>query len=123
MRQQNGGVQHRVNRREFNTSKEKKFRSWVSNTCDHNAFMMIDKEHEAERITKVYKEINKECEEWRVLVQHWNDEKQKKSTNGYHSKIYIQMDGRSTYLKLLPAITFIQSCWQQVRAKKEPLTN
>jgi hypothetical protein len=37
--------------------------------------------------------------------------------------IYIQMDGRSTYLKLLPAITFIQSCWQQVRAKKEPLTN
>jgi hypothetical protein len=30
---------------------------------------------------------------------------------------------RSTYLKLLPVITFIQSCWQQVQAKKEPLTN
>jgi hypothetical protein len=89
MRQQNGGVQHRVNRREFNTSKEKKFRSWVSNTCDHNAFMMIDKEHEAERITKVYKEINKECEEWRVLVQHWNDEKQKKEHQWLSFKIYI----------------------------------
>jgi len=106
MRQQNGGVQHRVNRREFNTSKEKKFRSWVSNTCDHNAFMMIDKEHEAERITKVYKEINKECEEWRVLVQHWNDEKQKKSTNGYHSKIYIQMDGKKYSFEIITGYYF-----------------
>jgi hypothetical protein len=30
---------------------------------------------------------------------------------------------KSTHLKLLPVITFIQSCWQQVRAEKEPLTN
>jgi hypothetical protein len=63
MRQQNDGVQHRADQRKFNTSKEEKFRSRISNTCDHNAFMMIDKEHKAGRITKVYKEINKKHEE------------------------------------------------------------
>jgi len=47
-------------------SKEKKLRLQVSNIYDHNAFMMLDKEHEAERIAKVYKETNKKHEELSV---------------------------------------------------------
>ena len=30
--------------------------------------MRLDKEREAERLAKVYKETNKECKEWRALV-------------------------------------------------------
>jgi len=30
--------------------------------------MMLDKEREVERIAKVYKKTNKECEEWRDSV-------------------------------------------------------
>jgi hypothetical protein len=37
--------------------------------------MRLDKECEAKRLKKVYKEINKEREEWRALVQRQNDEK------------------------------------------------
>jgi len=34
-----------------------------------------NEKHGDERIAKVYKETNKEYEEWRALVQHWKDEK------------------------------------------------
>jgi len=56
-------------------SKEEKRRLWVSNIYDHNGSMRLDKEREAKRLKKVYKEINKEREEWRALVQRQNDEK------------------------------------------------
>jgi len=56
-------------------SKEEKQRLWVSNIYDHNGSMRLDKEREAKRLKKVYKEINKEREEWRALVQRQNDEK------------------------------------------------
>jgi hypothetical protein len=51
---------------EYNISKEKKPRLRVSNIYDHNASMMLDKEHEVERIAKVYKETNKKHEELSV---------------------------------------------------------
>ena len=44
----NGGVRHRADQRKFNINKEEKLRLWVSNIYDRNAFMMLDKEHEAE---------------------------------------------------------------------------
>jgi hypothetical protein len=43
-------------------SKEDKRRLWVLNIYAHNAFMMLDKEREAERLANVYKETNKELE-------------------------------------------------------------
>ena len=49
-------------------SKEEKPRFWISNIYAHNAFMMLDKEREAEWLAMVYKEINKEREEWRASV-------------------------------------------------------
>ena len=52
-----------ADRRRFNMSKEEKRRLQVSNIYAHNAFMMLDKKCEAERLAKVYKETNKECEE------------------------------------------------------------
>jgi hypothetical protein len=50
-------------------SKEEKQRLHVSNIYDHNASMKLDKEREAKRIAKIYKETNKEHEEWRASVQ------------------------------------------------------
>jgi hypothetical protein len=47
-------------------SKEEKPRLRVSNIYAHNAFMMLDKERKAEQLAKVYKETNKEREEWRT---------------------------------------------------------
>jgi hypothetical protein len=52
-----------ADRRRFTMSKEEKLRFRVSNIYAHNAFMMLDKEHEAEQLAKVYKETNKESEE------------------------------------------------------------
>jgi len=43
-------------------SKEEKQRLWVLNIYDHNASMRLEKEREAERLVKVYKETNKERE-------------------------------------------------------------
>jgi hypothetical protein len=57
-----------VDWRRFNMSKEEKRRLRVLNIYDHNASMRLDKEREAERLAKVYKETNKECKEWRALV-------------------------------------------------------
>jgi hypothetical protein len=36
---------------------------------------MLDKEREAKRLAKVYKETNKEREEWRASVQRRRDKK------------------------------------------------
>jgi hypothetical protein len=47
--------------------KEEKWRLRVLNIYDQNAFMMLDKEREAEQLAKVYKETNRECEECREL--------------------------------------------------------
>jgi hypothetical protein len=44
-------------------SKKEKLRFRVSHIYAYNAFMMLDKECEAERFAKVYKETNKEREE------------------------------------------------------------
>jgi hypothetical protein len=44
-------------------SKEEKWRLRVSNIYAYNAFMMLDKKREVERLAKDYKETNKECEE------------------------------------------------------------
>jgi len=41
--------------------------------------MRLDKEHEAERLAKIYKETNEEREEWRASVQRQKDEKQKRA--------------------------------------------
>jgi hypothetical protein len=41
--------------RRFTMSKVEKLRFRVSNIYAHNAFMMLDKEREAERLAKVYK--------------------------------------------------------------------
>ena len=65
---ENDGVRHRTDKREFNISKEEKLRLWVSNIYDHNAFIMLDKELDTEWIVKVYKKTNKKLEEWRALV-------------------------------------------------------
>jgi hypothetical protein len=48
-----------VDWRRFTMIKEEKPRLRVSNIYAHNAFMMLDKERGAERLTKVYKETNK----------------------------------------------------------------
>ena len=56
-------------------SKEEKRRLQVSHIYAHNAFMMLDKEREAKRLAKVYKETNKEREEWRASVQRRRDKK------------------------------------------------
>jgi hypothetical protein len=70
--------------------KEEKQRLRVSNIYHHNAFMMLDKKREAERLAKVYKETNKEREEWRSLVQRQKDKKMKNGSSYYHSKILIR---------------------------------
>jgi hypothetical protein len=56
MRQQICGA----DRRKFTMSKEEKLRFRVSNIYAHNAFMMLNKEHDVERLAKIYKETNKE---------------------------------------------------------------
>jgi hypothetical protein len=48
MRQQNGGVRHRADRRKFNMSEGEKLRLQVSNIYDHNASMMLDKKRGVE---------------------------------------------------------------------------
>jgi hypothetical protein len=48
MRQQNGGVRHRADKRKFNMSEGEKLRLRVSNIYDHNASMMLDKKCEVE---------------------------------------------------------------------------
>ena len=40
--------------------------------------MMLDKEREAERLAKVYKETNKEREEWRALVQRQGEKNKRR---------------------------------------------
>ena len=64
-----------VDRRRFNMSKEEKQRLRVSNIYAHNAFMILDKKREAERLAKVYKETNKEREECRTSIQRQRDNK------------------------------------------------
>jgi hypothetical protein len=57
-----------ANQRRFNMSKEEKQMLQVLNIYDNNDSMRLDKEREAERLAKVYKETNKERKEWRALV-------------------------------------------------------
>jgi hypothetical protein len=64
----------------------------------------------AKRITKVYKETNKEREEW-SSNSTLKGCKTKESNNDYHSN----------NLKLLLATTFIQYCWRQLLVRKELL--
>jgi hypothetical protein len=40
--------------------------------------MRLDKEHKVERLAKIYKETNKEREEWRASVQRQKDKKRGK---------------------------------------------
>jgi len=60
-------------------SKEEKHRLRVLNIYDHNTYMRLDKERDTKRFTKVYKEINKEREEWRASIQCQKNEKQKRT--------------------------------------------
>jgi predicted transcriptional regulator YheO len=99
-------------------SEEEKRRLPVSNIYSHNAFMMLNKEHEAERLAKVYKETNKEREEWRTSIQRQRDNKQKRTAVVIIQKYTCKWMGRHTYLKLLLATTFTQCCYRQLRARK-----
>jgi hypothetical protein len=80
---------------------------------------MLDKERETERLAKVYKETNKEREEWRVSVQRQKDKKQKRIAVVIIEKYIRKWKARRAYLKLLSATMFIQCCGKQVRARKE----
>jgi uncharacterized membrane protein YgaE (UPF0421/DUF939 family) len=64
-----------VDQRRFNMSNEEKQRLRVSNIYYHNASMRLDKEHEVERLAKIYTETNKKHEEWRALFHSQKDEK------------------------------------------------
>jgi len=64
-----------TDRRRFNMSKEEKHRLRVLNIYDHNTYMRLDTERDAKRLAKVYKEINKEREEWRASIQCQKNEK------------------------------------------------
>jgi hypothetical protein len=105
--------------RRFNMSKEEKRRLRVLNIYDHNASMRLDKEHEAERLANVYKETNKEHEEWRALVQHPKNEKGKRAAVVIIQKYTHKWMARRAYLKLLSVTTFIQYCCRQLRVRKE----
>jgi len=59
-------------------SKQEKWRLEVSNIYDYNVSMRLDKEHKVERLAKIYKETNKEREEWRASVQRQKDKKKRK---------------------------------------------
>jgi len=106
MRQQNGGVRHRADQRKFNMSEGEKLRLRVSNIYDHNASMMLDKKCEVEWIAKVYKEINKEHEEWRASVQRFNGEKWEIVVVVIIQKYIHKWMERCAYLKLLSVTTF-----------------
>jgi hypothetical protein len=108
-----------TNRRRFNMSKEEKRRLQFSYIYAHNAFMMLDKECEAERHAKAYKETNKEREEWRTSIQRQRDNKRKRIAVVIIQKYTHKWMGRHAYLKLLSATTFIQCCYRQLRARKE----
>jgi len=69
--------------------------------------MMLDKEGEVERLAKVYKETNKEREEWRASVQHQRDKKQKRAAVVIILLYTRNWMARRVYLKLLSATTFI----------------
>ena len=64
-----------TDQRRFNMSKEEKHRLRVLNIYDHNTYMRLDTERDAKRLAKVYKEINKEREEWRASIQCQKNEK------------------------------------------------
>jgi len=81
--------------------------------------MMLEKKREAERLAKVYKETNKEREEWRASVQCQRDKKQKRAVVVIIKKYTHKWMARRVYLKLLLATTFIQYCYRQLRARKE----
>jgi len=69
--------------------------------------MMLDKEGEVERLAKVYKETNKEREEWRASVQRQRDKKQKRAVVVIILLYTRKWMARRVYLKLLSATTFI----------------
>jgi len=69
--------------------------------------MMLDKEGEVERLAKVYKETNKEREEWRASVQRQRDKKQKRAAVVIILLYTRKWMARRVYLKLLSATTFI----------------
>jgi hypothetical protein len=108
-----------ANRRGFNMSMEEKRRLRVSNSYAHNAFMMLDKEREAKRLEKVYKETNKEHEEWRTSIQRQRDNKRKRTTMVIIQKYTCKQMRRHAYLKFLSTTIFIQCCYRQLRARKE----
>jgi hypothetical protein len=68
---------------------------------------MLDKEGEVERLAKVYKETNKEREEWRASVQRQRDKKQKRAAVVIILLYTRKWMARRVYLKLLSATTFI----------------
>jgi hypothetical protein len=68
---------------------------------------MLDKEGEVERLAKVYKETNKEREEWRASVQRQRDKKQKRAVVVIILLYTRKWMARRVYLKLLSATTFI----------------
>jgi hypothetical protein len=68
---------------------------------------MLDKEGEVERLAKVYKETNKEREEWRASIQRQRDKKQKRAVVVIILLYTRKWMARRVYLKLLSATTFI----------------
>jgi len=74
--------------------KEEKQRLRVSNIYDHNAFMMLDKEREAERLAKVYKKKNIKNVKNGEL-QFSTKRIKMKEDNGCYHYIYIYIHARA----------------------------
>jgi hypothetical protein len=104
-----------VDWRRFNMSKEEKRRLRVLNIYDHNASMRLDKEREAKRLAKVYKETNKEHEEWRASVQRQN----KRGQQWLYSKIYIQLDGKTCLFEIIIGYYIHTMLLQAIACKKK----
>jgi hypothetical protein len=63
--------------------------------------MILDKECKADQLAKVYKETNKEREEWRASVQRQKNKKQKRAAVVIIQKYIHKWKARRAYLKLL----------------------
>jgi uncharacterized protein YdaU (DUF1376 family) len=94
-------------------SKEEKRKLQVSNIFFyHNAFMILDKECKVDQLAKVYKETNKEREEWRASVQRQKNKKQKRAA------VVIIQKHIQNYYSLLLSYNVVASKWVQEKDSK-----
>jgi len=103
-------------------SKEEKRRLQVSYIYAHNAKMILDKEYEAKWHAKVYKETNKERQEWRTSIQRQRNNKWKRIAVGYHSKIYTQVDGKTCLFEIIISNYIHTMLLQAIACKKRTPT-